>query len=290
MASALIEVDVFGPAATPGETLQERLSVMIRYHSGRPADCIRWLKLGNHRIIYGFDRVTNQNLIQIELNEYKPEINQKEDEMKSKEVQQPSLAELVRDNLMCAGIPHEAVVYIVKALWHTAELKSPTDQHQVTILNRRKIYEVVYSRDGAAVTCDAGDDFIFTLSDGTQMVGSVSTDSAHYIVKKKKKLSKEELLQKHARDFKVIVSTDEGECDVPFNFAVTDLGNEGIKLVVLANMEFLFKEGYLHSTSGPAYTSFNGTKYHYINGQPLTEEEFNNRILAGQGTWESIGV
>lgn len=199
-------------------------------------------------------------------------------------------AALIWDKLKSAGLCNEAVLFIVKALHGTLGLKSPTDERQVTIINRKDSFEIIYSHNGKPVVCDAPADFSIRLPDGTVVNGNAGVESAYYTVGKKKELTKEELLEKHARNFGIAIHTDKGSCAIPHGCITTDLGDEGIKLVVSVNTEFYFKDGVLHSSKGPAYTAFNDDKYYFVDGKTYSEEEFNNRILANQGSWKDIGA
>lgn len=103
-----------------------------------------------------------------------------------------------------------------------------------------------------------------------------------HITRKKKELSKEELLKKHVGEFKLMVVTPKGSTEIPYDFVATERGEDGISLNVAARMEFYLKDGVFHNSKGPAYIAFNGRKNYVVNGQPLTEEEFKQ--LTNQGS------
>lgn len=231
----------------------------------------RWIDEGAVFYITDTEKETNMNK---EQNEEKMNEQKEEPVMKPEKKRSPTPGALIWDKLNRAGLSNEAVLFIVKVLYGTLGLKTPTDERQVMIIERKDSFEIIYSHNDSVVVRCPGSDFSATLADGTVVDGNSGIESAYYVVGKKKELTEDGLLKKHVGSFKLTLSTPKGHAELPYNHSIEDRGEEGIKLTLLCNLEFYFKDGEFHNLEGPAYTAFDGRKNYIINGKPVSEEGF----------------
>jgi hypothetical protein len=205
---------------------------------------------------------------------------------KAKSDQVQEVKGLLPNRLMSAGLTSASCDFIIGALFNTVGLTPPTDHRQVIVLNKNDTLEVAYSNNGKAVFVD--DDYCgwATLSDGTVIKGNFGTQDAYFVIQKKKELTKKELFEKHVGSLDLRVATPKGSCVLPYVFDISDTGCDGVKLTVKASLEFFFKDGVLHNSEGPAYTSFGGEETYYLDGRAVTKEAVDNRMKANKGTWK----
>lgn len=273
----VVQLGVHGQPPKDVTDNQQVFSFVIKYECPRLipllGNQLKQERIGNHDIRGMYDRDSKQYMVYIHLNRFKNE-EKEEPVMKPEKKRSPTPAALVWDKLNRAGLTNEAVLFIVKSLYGTLGLKTPTDERQVMIIERKDSFEIIYSHNDNVVVCCPGADFSVTLADGTVVDGNSGIESAYYVVGKKKELTEDGLLKKHVGSFKLTLSTPKGHAELPYNLSIEDRGEGGIKLTLLCNLEFYFKDGEFHNLEGPAYTAFDGRKNYIVNGKPVSEEEF----------------